>query len=51
VKSCSSNRELAARAGVEMPITDVVHRVCHDGADPSRMVGELLGREKKAERA
>jgi glycerol-3-phosphate dehydrogenase (NAD(P)+) len=51
VKSCSSIRDLAARAGVEMPITDVVHRVCHDGADPSRMVGELLGREKKAERA
>jgi glycerol-3-phosphate dehydrogenase (NAD(P)+) len=51
VKSCSSIRDLAARAGVEMPITDVVHRVCHDGDDPSRMVGELLGREKKAERA
>jgi glycerol-3-phosphate dehydrogenase (NAD(P)+) len=51
VKSCSSIRELAERAGVEMPITAVVHRVCHDGADPSQMVGELLGREKKAERA
>jgi glycerol-3-phosphate dehydrogenase (NAD(P)+) len=49
VISCSSIRELAKRAGVEMPITDVVHRVCHDGADPSQMVGELLGREKKAE--
>jgi glycerol-3-phosphate dehydrogenase (NAD(P)+) len=49
VKSCSSIRELASRAGVEMPITDVVHRVCHDDADPSEMVGELLGREKKAE--
>lgn len=49
VQSCSSIRELALRAGVEMPITDVVHRVCHDGADPSRMVGELLGRAKKAE--
>ena len=49
VKSCSSIRELAGRAGVEMPIADVVHRVCHDGGDPSRMVGALLGREKKAE--
>lgn len=49
VKSCSSIRDLATRAGVEMPITDVVHRVCHDGADPRGMVGELLGREKKAE--
>jgi glycerol-3-phosphate dehydrogenase (NAD(P)+) len=51
VKSCSSIRELAGRAGVEMPITDVVHRVCHDNADPRKMVGELLGREQKAERA
>jgi glycerol-3-phosphate dehydrogenase (NAD(P)+) len=51
VKSCSSISELAARAGVEMPITGVVHKVCHDGADPRAMVGELLGRERKAERA
>lgn len=49
VKSCSSIRELAARVGVDMPITDVVHRMCHDGASPSAMVGELLGRERKAE--
>jgi glycerol-3-phosphate dehydrogenase (NAD(P)+) len=49
VKSCSSIRELSARAGVEMPITDVVHRVCHDAVDPRSMVGELLGRERKAE--
>jgi glycerol-3-phosphate dehydrogenase (NAD(P)+) len=51
VKSCSSISELAARAGVEMPITAAVHKVCHDGADPRAMVGELLGRERKAERA
>ncbi|HEX5114443.1 MAG TPA: NAD(P)H-dependent glycerol-3-phosphate dehydrogenase [Pseudonocardiaceae bacterium] len=50
VKSCSSISELAALAGVEMPITAVVHKVCHDGADPKAMVGELLGRERKAER-
>jgi glycerol-3-phosphate dehydrogenase (NAD(P)+) len=49
VKSCSSIKELAARTGVEMPITAVVHKVCHDGADPRAMVGELLGRERKAE--
>jgi glycerol-3-phosphate dehydrogenase (NAD(P)+) len=49
VKSCSSIRELAARTGVEMPITDVVHKVCHDDVDPRAMVGELLGRERKAE--
>ncbi|HEX3589518.1 MAG TPA: NAD(P)H-dependent glycerol-3-phosphate dehydrogenase [Pseudonocardiaceae bacterium] len=49
VKSCSSISALAAGAGVEMPITAVVHKVCHDGADPKSMVGELLGRERKAE--
>jgi glycerol-3-phosphate dehydrogenase (NAD(P)+) len=50
VKSCSSIRELALRSGVEMPITEVVHRVCHDGFDPREMAGELIGRKTKPER-
>ncbi|GGP47245.1 NAD(P)H-dependent glycerol-3-phosphate dehydrogenase [Saccharothrix coeruleofusca] len=50
VKSCSSIRELAARKGVDMPITDGVHRVCHDGLDPRVLTAALLGREPKAER-
>jgi glycerol-3-phosphate dehydrogenase (NAD(P)+) len=50
VKSCSSIRELAMRHGVEMPITEVVHRVCHDGFDPREMAGDLLGRKTKPER-
>ncbi|CAM05310.1 glycerol-3-phosphate dehydrogenase (NAD(P)+) [Saccharopolyspora erythraea NRRL 2338] len=49
VKSCSSIRQLAARTGVEMPITDVVHRVCHEGLEPGPAAAELLGRERKAE--
>lgn len=49
VKSCSSIRELAANHGVEMPLTDGVHRVCHDGVDPRALVGELLGRARKSE--
>ncbi|TDC86856.1 NAD(P)-dependent glycerol-3-phosphate dehydrogenase [Saccharopolyspora aridisoli] len=49
VKSCSSIRQLAARHGVEMPITDVVHRVCHEGLEPGPAAAELLGRERKAE--
>jgi len=49
VKSCSSIRELARSVRVEMPITEVVHRVCHDGADPKAMAGELLGRSQKPE--
>lgn len=50
VKSCSSIRELAQRHGVEMPITEVVHRVCHDGFDPREMAGELIGRKTRPER-
>ena len=49
VKSCSSIRQLAARNGVEMPITDVVHRVCHEGLEPGPAAAALLGRERKAE--
>lgn len=49
VKSCSSIRELAMAHGVEMPLTDGVHRVCHDGVDPRQLVGELLGRARKSE--
>ena len=50
VKSCSSIRQLARRHGVEMPITEVVHRVCHDGFDPREMAADLLGRKTKPER-
>lgn len=49
VKSCSSLRELAARCGVETPITDVVHRVCHEGLEPRPAAAALLGREHKPE--
>ncbi|WP_422647283.1 NAD(P)H-dependent glycerol-3-phosphate dehydrogenase [Actinoalloteichus caeruleus] len=49
VKSCSSIRELAMRHGVEMPITDAVHRVCHEGLAPRAMASALLGRARKAE--
>jgi glycerol-3-phosphate dehydrogenase (NAD(P)+) len=50
VKSCSSIRELALRHGVDMPITDVVHRVCHDGLDPQKAGAELIGRKVRPER-
>ncbi|OLF08386.1 glycerol-3-phosphate dehydrogenase [Actinophytocola xinjiangensis] len=50
VKSCSSIRDLAMRHGVEMPITEVVHRVCHDGFDPREMAADLIGRKTKPER-
>jgi glycerol-3-phosphate dehydrogenase (NAD(P)+) len=50
VKSCSAVRELALTHGVEMPITEVVHRVCHDGFDPREMAADLIGRKTKPER-
>lgn len=49
VKSCSSIRELALSYGVDMPLTDAMHRVCHEGLDPRKLVGELLGRAQKSE--
>ncbi|MBN6033605.1 NAD(P)H-dependent glycerol-3-phosphate dehydrogenase [Amycolatopsis sp. 195334CR] len=49
VKSCTSIRELASSLGVDMPITDAMHRVCHGGEDPRRLGAELLGRTRKHE--
>ncbi|GAA5160436.1 NAD(P)H-dependent glycerol-3-phosphate dehydrogenase [Amycolatopsis dongchuanensis] len=49
VMSCSSIRELAQTNGVDMPLTDAMHRVCHEGLDPREAGAELLGRQKKHE--
>ncbi|HEY6424095.1 MAG TPA: NAD(P)H-dependent glycerol-3-phosphate dehydrogenase [Pseudonocardiaceae bacterium] len=49
VKSCSSIQGLAARCGVEVPIADAVHRVCHFGQSPREMAADLLGRAHKPE--
>lgn len=49
VKSCTSVRALAAEHAVEMPLTDAVHKVCHEGLSVSEAVGSLLGRRIKPE--
>ncbi|NUR70215.1 MAG: NAD(P)-dependent glycerol-3-phosphate dehydrogenase [Hamadaea sp.] len=49
VKSCLSIRDLARAHGVEMPITEQVERVCHEGLDPRVAVRALMTREVKAE--
>jgi glycerol-3-phosphate dehydrogenase (NAD(P)+) len=49
VKSCLAIRDLAIKCGVEMPITEQVERVCHEGLDPRVAVGALMSREPKAE--
>ncbi len=49
VKSCTSVRALAAAHGVEMPLTNAVHQVCHEGLSAEEAVGQLLGRRLKSE--
>lgn len=49
VKSCLALRDLARAHGVEMPITEQVARVCHEGVDPREAVAELMKRSMKSE--
>jgi glycerol-3-phosphate dehydrogenase (NAD(P)+) len=49
VKSCRSILDLARAHDVEVPITEAVVRVCHEGENPARMVGEIMSREAKPE--
>ncbi|MGH9001916.1 MAG: NAD(P)H-dependent glycerol-3-phosphate dehydrogenase, partial [Acidimicrobiia bacterium] len=41
--------DLARTHGVEMPITEQVERVCHEGVDPRVAAAELMKRSMKAE--
>ncbi|MBD0023928.1 NAD(P)H-dependent glycerol-3-phosphate dehydrogenase [Gordonia pseudamarae] len=49
VKSCVSVRALAREHGVEMPLTDAVAAVCHEGMSTGEAVSSLLGRSRKPE--
>ncbi|HNP57332.1 MAG TPA: NAD(P)H-dependent glycerol-3-phosphate dehydrogenase [Gordonia sp. (in: high G+C Gram-positive bacteria)] len=49
VKSCASVKALAERYGVDMPLTDAVDRVCHQGLSVSDAIASLLGRPHKPE--
>lgn len=44
-----SARELAKRAGVEMPITQAAYQVLYEGRDPKTVLQELMRREKRHE--
>jgi glycerol-3-phosphate dehydrogenase (NAD(P)+) len=44
-------RELAARLGVDMPITNAVAGVLFDGDSATNMVGKLLARDPRDELA
>jgi glycerol-3-phosphate dehydrogenase (NAD(P)+) len=49
VKSCRSVLDLARAHGVDVPITEAVVRVCHEGESPAQMVKEIMSREAKSE--
>ena len=49
VKSCLAIRDLAHKHAVEMPITEQVELVCHEGVDPRVAVSALMGRSPKPE--
>ncbi len=51
VKSCQSVLDLARRHGVEMPITETVVEIVHEGKPPHVALKELMSRSAKAERS
>ena len=51
VRTTRSVQALAARYGVEMPITEAVHAILFEGLDPADAVGRLMARDPKLEGA
>jgi glycerol-3-phosphate dehydrogenase (NAD(P)+) len=49
VKSCRPVLDLARAHGVDMPLTEAVVRVCHEGVPVAQMVKEIMSREAKPE--
>jgi glycerol-3-phosphate dehydrogenase (NAD(P)+) len=49
VKSCRSVLDLARAHGVDVPITEAVVQVCHEGQSPGAMVKAMMTREAKPE--
>ncbi|MCZ1007298.1 NAD(P)-dependent glycerol-3-phosphate dehydrogenase [Streptomyces sp. NBC_00400] len=50
VKSCESVRDLARRHGVDMPLTETVVEIVHEGKPPMVALKELMSRSAKSER-
>ncbi len=50
VKTARSARELAARIGVETPITEGVYQMLYEGKSPRQLMVELMERPLKSER-
>ena len=49
VKSCLSICQLGGRHDVELPISDAVRRVCHEGLTPAALAKELTSRAPRPE--
>ncbi|BCB82145.1 hypothetical protein Pflav_085550 [Phytohabitans flavus] len=49
VKSCLAIRDLAHTHNVDMPITEQVELVCHEGVNPRSALIALMSRETKPE--
>jgi glycerol-3-phosphate dehydrogenase (NAD(P)+) len=49
VKSCRSILALAHKHDVDMPITDHVVKLCHEGMTPAEMVRSVMRRDTKSE--
>ncbi len=49
VKSCRPVLDLARAHGVDVPVTEAVVRVCHEGVPAGQMVKEIMSREAKPE--
>jgi glycerol-3-phosphate dehydrogenase (NAD(P)+) len=49
VKSCKPIYELGQEAGVYMPITENIVKLCHEGCTVEEVVADLLSREVRAE--
>ena len=49
VKSCTSIRDLSRQFGVEMPLTEAIHEICHEGGDAVEVAVRLMSRSTKPE--
>ncbi len=47
--NCGQALQLARRHGIEVPITEQMHAIVHDGKPPRAAVEDLLARDQKAE--
>ncbi len=47
--AAASAKQLAQRAGVEMPILEGAYQVLYEGANPRQVLEQLMGREKRHE--